>query len=154
MNKKAIFGIIGKLAMIEAALLLLPMAVSAGYKEWTALKAFSITALGAFVLGLLLTLICRSKNRVIYAKEGFAIVAASWLSAALIGAFPFVISKEIHNSEYFRQVNAHNARRNPRTGCRKACSENQGHGENSLYNLFLYDGSRNNNAYLRRNACI
>ena len=97
MNKKAIFGIIGKLAMIEAALLLLPMAVSAGYKEWTALKAFSITALGAFVLGLLLTLICRSKNRVIYAKEGFAIVAASWLSAALIGAFPFVISKEIPN---------------------------------------------------------
>lgn len=42
-----------------------------------------------------MTLLIKPKNRVIYAKEGFVIVAFAWLLLSGIGALPFVISGEI-----------------------------------------------------------
>ena len=46
----------------------------------------------------LVSLFCTYKkpeNRVIYAREGFAVVALSWLLLSAIGALPFYISREI-----------------------------------------------------------
>ena len=58
MNYKNIINIIGKVLQIEAMLLLLPLLVGAIYKEsWdTTLFAFFITALGSFVVGVLLNI--------------------------------------------------------------------------------------------------
>ena len=40
-------------------------------------------------------MITKTKNRVIYAKDGFAITALAWIVMALVGAVPFVISGDI-----------------------------------------------------------
>ena len=94
MNRFMVFNTIGRIIRAEAALLLLPAAVSLIYKE-DCFWGFLISAALALVIGSVLTLVCRPKNQVIYAKEGFAIVAIVWLGMSAIGALPFVISGEI-----------------------------------------------------------
>ena len=96
MNRRMIFYVIGQIINIEAALLLLPAAVSLYYKEGC-LTAFLITAGIALAVGLTLTLSSRPGNHLIYAKDGFVIVTLAWLAMSAIGALPFVISGEIPN---------------------------------------------------------
>ena len=94
MNYSMVFNTIGRIIRAEAALLLLPATVSLIYKE-ECFWGFLISASLALVIGCILALVCRPKNQVIYAKEGFAIVAIVWLAMSAIGALPFVISGEI-----------------------------------------------------------
>ncbi|MFA6948673.1 MAG: potassium transporter TrkG, partial [Eubacteriales bacterium] len=94
MNLKMVFNMIGRMCKVEAALLLLPAIVSLIYSE-RCLWAFVITAALSLVFGFALTLIFRPKDDVIYAKEGYAIVALVWLAVSALGALPFVISGEI-----------------------------------------------------------
>ena len=89
-----IFYTLGKLLIALSALLVLPLAVSIYYKESCTL-AFLITAAISLVMGLLLSKLLKPASHVIYAREGFAIVALVWLSMSAIGALPFVISGEI-----------------------------------------------------------
>lgn len=98
MNYKNIINIIGKVLQIEAILLLLPLLVGVIYKEpWnTTLFAFFITALGSFVVGVLLN-IPKPKSKKILPRSSFIIVALSWIIVAMVGALPLVISKEIPN---------------------------------------------------------
>lgn len=98
MNYKNIINIIGKVLQIEAMLLLLPLLVGAIYKEsWdTTLFAFFITALGSFVVGVLLN-ISKPKSKKILPRSSFIIVALSWIIVAMVGALPLVISREIPN---------------------------------------------------------
>ncbi len=96
MNRRMIFYVIGQIINIEAALLLLPAAVSLYYKE-ECLTAFLITAGIALTVGLILTLTSRPGNHLIYAKDGFVIVTLAWLAMSVIGALPFVISGEMSN---------------------------------------------------------
>ena len=96
MNRRMIFYVIGQIINIEAALLLLPAAVSLYYKE-ECLTAFLITAGIALTVGLILTLTSRPGNHLIYAKDGFVIVTLAWLAMSVLGALPFVISGEMSN---------------------------------------------------------
>ncbi len=95
MNRKMVFYMIGKIVLAEAAMLLLPLVVALLYKE-TPLP-FLITIGIALVLGIALSLIFKPKNRVIYAKEGFVIVAFAWIALSLIGCIPFVLSGALPN---------------------------------------------------------
>ncbi len=95
MNKKMIFSILGQLTLIEAVLLLCPTVVSWIYKETQVTSAFVLTIIIAFVIGAVLCVVSKPKNRVIFAKEGFVIVALGWILMSAIGALPFFISKEI-----------------------------------------------------------
>jgi len=70
MNRKMVFYMIGQMIKLEAALLVLPLLVSLIYREHETALSFLITIGIALVLGFALTLIFRTKNRVIYAKEG------------------------------------------------------------------------------------
>ncbi len=97
MNRKRIFHTVGQLLLTEAILLLLPIAVSLIYGEKTAALSLLATLGAAAALGGLLIFLCRKRERVIYAREGFLIVAFGWLSLSLVGALPFVISGEIPN---------------------------------------------------------
>ena len=56
--------------------------------------AFIVTAVLCAVIGILLTA-RKPKNKNYYAREGFVIVALSWIVMSLFGALPFVISGEI-----------------------------------------------------------
>ena len=94
MNYRMVFHIIGRVAMLESALLLLPLLVSIYYGEscvWSFLWAIAV----ALLLGGVLTLISRPKNRGVFAREGFAIVALGWLLLSFVGALPFYLSGAI-----------------------------------------------------------
>ncbi len=94
MNRKRVFYTIGKIIMAEAALLVLPLIVSIIYGEACTVD-FLITIGIALITGGLFIFLFRTDNRVIYAKEGFVIVAGAWVAMSLIGALPFYISGEI-----------------------------------------------------------
>ncbi len=87
---------IGQIIKLEAVLLVLPLAVSIIYRERCALS-FLITAAAALFVGFAVTFISKPGNRLIYAKEGFVIVALAWLALSAIGAVPFVLSGEVRS---------------------------------------------------------
>ena len=94
MNRKFVFRTTGKLLEALSVILLLPAVVSLIYRE-NSYISFLITAAIAFLIGFTLRHAFKTKNNVIYAKEGFLIVSLAWLSTSIIGALPFVISGEI-----------------------------------------------------------
>lgn len=95
MNRRVILHTVGKIIELEAVLLCLPLAVSLYYKNWIDVHAFGVTAILALAVGFALTLTFRRGDRHIYARGGLVSVALSWISLALIGALPFVISGSI-----------------------------------------------------------
>ena len=94
MNYKTIFNTLGRVILMEAALLLLPAGVALIYGE-NCVAAFIITVLIAATVGAALCLICRSEKMNLSIRDSFAIVSLSWIGISLIGALPFVISGEI-----------------------------------------------------------
>lgn len=95
MNKRMVLKTAGRIMQIVSLLLLIPAIVAIIYAEVKQLVAFCITALCAFLVGFVIVTFTKTKNRVIYAKDGFAITALAWIIMAAIGAVPFVITHEI-----------------------------------------------------------
>ena len=96
MNRNKVLSTIGLMLKVEAGLMLLPIIVSLIYGEgciWSLMISAGI-ALG---VGFLLSTAFRPKDEVIYAREGFVIVALAWLVLSAIGALPFTLSGEIPN---------------------------------------------------------
>ena len=94
MNRKMVFFTVGHIALAEAALMLLPAIVALIYLEKSGFS-FLISAALALCIGLLFVIFSKPDDRLIYAKEGFAIVAYAWLLLSAIGAVPFVIGGAI-----------------------------------------------------------
>ena len=94
MNRKFIVYVTGHIVLTEAALLLLPLIVSAIYRE-KAVFPFLITIGISLVSGGAMLLLTKNSSKTIYAKEGFVTVALSWILMSAIGALPFVLSGEI-----------------------------------------------------------
>ncbi len=95
MNTKMVLKTVGQILVLEAGLFVLPGAVAVYYREWGCLFSFLLSIAVAVAVGGGLALFVRPKNRVIYAKEGFVLVALAWLALSAVGALPFVISREI-----------------------------------------------------------
>jgi len=95
MNYRIISYILGWVLNIEAVCMLLPFLCGFIYGE-TAKWAFLICSALCFLVGIPLTLI-KPKNKNMFAKEGFVIVALSWIIISIFGAIPFVITKSIPN---------------------------------------------------------
>ena len=79
---------------VEGLLLLVPAGVAALYREGCVFSLL-IAAVVALGIGFGMTGKSRPTDKVIYAKEGFVIVAFSWVLMSVVGALPFVISGEI-----------------------------------------------------------
>lgn len=94
MNRRMVLYIVGQMIKLEAVLMLLPLFVAVIYKN-SCFTALLITIAIALILGYLLTTVFKPSNRLIFAKEGFVVVALSWIILSAIGALPFVISGEI-----------------------------------------------------------
>ena len=94
MNYRMIFHTTGKVALVLAALLVIPMILSACLLEacWW---AFAITIGISLVVGLVLLLCLKPKSNVFFSREGLIIVSLAWIYVSLIGALPFVISGAI-----------------------------------------------------------
>lgn len=95
MNRKMVLSTLGRILRIESLLLILPLVVALLYREWRGALSFGITILVCVVIGTLLQLLFRPKSTVIFAREGFSIVALAWIGLSALGALPFVISGEI-----------------------------------------------------------
>lgn len=95
MNYRMVRYILGRLLLIEAALLILPMIVSLAYREsWQNVQAFIWTMVAILLVSLPFSL-KRPERREIYTLEGLVIVASAWFLLSLFGALPFVFSQEI-----------------------------------------------------------
>lgn len=97
MNLKKILRILGKIMILEGALMLAPLIVTFAYKESLTHKlAFLIPIIVLVSIGFLLQLLKPKRNQ-LYQKEGFALVALTWIIMTLFGAIPFVINGDIPN---------------------------------------------------------
>lgn len=86
--------VLGSLLRIEGVLMSIPLVLSFVYREGPAQKAFLITVLVCFVLGTLIRH-REPENKSIYGREGFVVVALSWIVMSLFGAMPFYLSGAI-----------------------------------------------------------
>lgn len=93
MNFKLVFRVLGILLTGEALLMLPALGVSLYYGEGDS-TAFVLSILITALVGLPLSLLKR-KRREMYARDGFAIVALSWIMVSFFGSFPFVLSGAI-----------------------------------------------------------
>ncbi len=93
MNYRMVLNSVGRLMWAEATLLSLPLAVSLYYKE----NLYHIYLIVMTLLALFGTLfnLPKPKKKEIYAREGFVIVALSWIVLSIFGALPFVLSGAI-----------------------------------------------------------
>ena len=96
MNRKMIFYMLGKIMLVEAGLLSLPILCGLIYRE-ASVVWFLLTAAIATVLGFLMTHFGKTKDKTFFAKEGFVIVSLAWIMISAVGALPFFLSGQIPN---------------------------------------------------------
>ena len=94
MNFQMIAFIIGRILLVEAAALLVPLLTALIYGE--PLIPYLVTILLLIAAGMGLG-IRKPKRTSVYARDGFAVVALAWIAMSVFGAFPFVISGDIPN---------------------------------------------------------
>ena len=94
MNYRMICQILGRVLLIEAALMVLPLIAGIWYGDslWPFLLAIALTALAGFALVKI-----KPRTEEIFAREGFAVVGLSWVAMSMFGALPFVFAGEIPN---------------------------------------------------------
>lgn len=91
MKNKLVYKYVGKVLITFAILLLCPIIVSLIYKD--SIIPFIIPALISLILGVLLNRL-KPINKYMYAKDGFLIVAISWILISFLSALPYVITKD------------------------------------------------------------
>ena len=97
MNYRKLGKILGKIMILEAILMLAPLAVAFIYKEGLKnILAFTIPIIALALIGFLLQ-IPKIDRDTLYQKEGFALTALVWVVMTLAGAVPFVINGDIPN---------------------------------------------------------
>lgn len=93
MNHRMIRYTLGWLLLFEALFLLAPVLTALIYRE-RVLAAFLWTVAACLCVGLFLVR-KRPQNTTLYSREGFLIVAYSWILLSLFGCMPFYLSREI-----------------------------------------------------------
>lgn len=97
MNYSLIRKILGKIMILIAMLMILPLTVSLIYQESIKnVLSFLIPMILMGLFGYLLN-IKKVENLKIYAREGLITVGLSWVLIALFGSLPFILSGEIPN---------------------------------------------------------
>lgn len=94
MNHRAIRYFLAQILRIEAVFIIPALVIAVFDWDWGVVHSLGVTAVFAMTLSFLLTIKTKG-DRSIYAKEGFVIVALSWIVLSLIGALPFWISRQI-----------------------------------------------------------
>lgn len=94
MNRRMVLSMVGKVVLFEAALMLPALITSIIYKE-SCVTAIAASMGVCLAVGALLTVVFKPSSSVIFAKEGFVIVALCWIALSALGALPFYLSREI-----------------------------------------------------------
>lgn len=91
MNKYAIIYFLGYILRLEAVVMLPALGIALYQRE----SAAACALLGSMVLAAALGFLCslgRKKDRTFAHREGYVIVALSWVVMSLVGALPFTLS--------------------------------------------------------------
>ncbi len=92
MNYRKIYNVLGSILLIEAVLLVLPVMVSVLYREgFKTTLSFLITMAALALTGFLMR-IKKPEKESFYAKDGYMLVALTWIFMSLFGALPFKLS--------------------------------------------------------------
>jgi len=95
MNYKLVLKTLGTTISLEALCMVLSLICSIVYEDGQIIN-FVISIAVTLAVGLPLAFI-KTKETKMYSKEGFCIVALSWIGLSIFGALPFVISGSIPN---------------------------------------------------------
>lgn len=96
MNFAMIFVVLGWVSCFNAIFMLLPAFVGVIFNE-NASYAFSGSAIISLVIGVLILIFIKPKNKTLYSREGFVIVSLSWILLSLLGALPLFLSGAVPN---------------------------------------------------------
>ncbi len=97
MNRQVISYVVGRIMVVTAALMIPSVIVALLYKEgWAGAFPFLVAMAGMSLVGWALSY-RRPDDMTYYMKEGFVIVALTWIVLSLSGAMPFYISGWIPN---------------------------------------------------------
>lgn len=92
MNYKMISRVLGRLLLLEALLLVVPLIVSFIYREpWINSQAFLIT-IGLLLVTSFTLMSPKSEIKSFYAREGFVIVSLAWILMSFFGGLPLALS--------------------------------------------------------------
>ena len=101
MKNRLIYKYIGKVLIAFSILMLFPILVSLIYKE--PIKPFLLPLSISLIFGMLLNSI-KVDNMSLYAKDGFIIVALSWIIISILGALPFLFINLSFFDAFFESV--------------------------------------------------
>ena len=97
MNYRMIVYILGNMLRLEGLLMAVPAALAFYYGESPSMRAFLITAAVCIITGMVMNR-CEPENKRIYGREGFVVVALSWIMMSVFGALPFYLSGAIEGA--------------------------------------------------------
>ena len=105
MNYKLVFRLLGRLLLMEAALMIPSLGVSLLVKEGDSL-AFVYTILITAACGAALGFLLKPRRQDLTARDGMAVAGLSWVILSFFGALPFVFSGAIPHivDAYFEAV--------------------------------------------------
>lgn len=95
MNYRMISYVLGWIMVFEAAFMAVPLITAAFFAEGNSALWFGVSAAVCLVIGGLLILIKKPQNKRLFSREGFVIVALSWILLSLFGALPLFLSGAI-----------------------------------------------------------
>lgn len=92
MQLTVVFFVVGVISLLFSLCHLLGFSVALYFHDGDAIAFFNSFII-SFFLGLTLFLTCRKETFQVGHREGFLIVAMSWISAAFLSSLPFLLSK-------------------------------------------------------------
>ena len=87
----------GWLLLIEAAFMLLPLAVAWYYGEQSALRAFIYSTLITAVAGVVMAFGIKPRSKSMNKREGLMLTAIVWVFFSLFGMLPYLFSETLNN---------------------------------------------------------
>ena len=99
LNYRAILRILGDTLVITGLLMLLPFMVAIGYQEVLCQRVFLGVGAWTFIIGMIIALVFNKTSLVMRMRDGFLMVALSWVLISAVSALPFVLSGAIPSFE-------------------------------------------------------
>lgn len=96
MNIRIIGNYVGQALRVEWLFMIPALILAIVFGEWYSAIGFAVTIIALVLVSFGLSVI-KVEERTIYTREGFVIVALSWISMSIFGALPFFISGAIPN---------------------------------------------------------
>ncbi|MBQ7656260.1 MAG: TrkH family potassium uptake protein, partial [Clostridia bacterium] len=105
MNYKLVFRLLGRLLLMEAALMVPSIGVSLFFRQGDTLAFLEAVAITASV-GALLSFLLKPNRSDLTARDGMAVAGLSWVILSFFGSLPFVLSGAIPHmvDAYFEAV--------------------------------------------------